>query len=300
LRIKQLFFYTISKHKFNNHCNSFNMSNIIRLDRLSALLRAFAPRVFVAGSSATPHANLEQTLCVYLVLHQSAVLLRLGQPPKAIAAGSVVIARADIHPAVNPAIALYVQLEGPAATLLMGEFAQPMVLSLDGADTALALSVELLCSELAAPRCGQPAMLSSAGDILFIGLLRQLVARPQTSSGLFASLADSRIAATLVAMHGRPQDPWDLEALAALAGMSRTAFATRFKEAMSISPGKYLASLRLLVAQAAVDCGKGLKGAARESGYRDVSALSRALGRARLAGACRDYSASSSAQPDSP
>jgi transcriptional regulator GlxA family with amidase domain len=105
---------------------------------------------------------------------------------------------------------------------------------------------------------------------------------------LFASLADSRIAATLVAMHERPQDSWNLEVLAALAGMSRTAFATRFKETMSISPGKYLANLRLQVAQAAVDSGKGLKGAARESGYRDVSALSRALGRARLAGHARE------------
>lgn len=259
------------------------MPSTLRLDRLSSLLRAFAPRVVVAGSIHTPLTHLEQTLCVYLALHQGDVLVCPGQPPKAIAAGSVVIAPASLQSSVSTAIALNVQLEGPAATLLMGEFAQPMILSIEGADTALTLSVELLHSELSAPRCGQPALLSSAGNILFIGLLRQLVARPQTSSGLFASLADPRIAATLVAMNERPQDLWDLSALAALAGMSRTAFALRFKEAMAVSPGKYLARLRLLVAQAAVNSGKGLKGAARESGYRNVSALSRALGRTKIA-----------------
>ena len=259
------------------------MSTVARLDRLSVLLLAFAPRVSVAANIPAPLAQNEQILYIHLVLHHGGILNCLGQPPVLIAPGSVVITRANLQPAVSSSIALRVHLEGPAATLLMGEFAQPMVLSLEGADPALVLSVDLLCSELSAPRCGQPALLASAGDILFIGLLRQLVARPQTRNGLFASLADSRIAATLVAMHERPQSPWSLEALSVHAGMSRTSFATRFKEVMAVSPGKYLAGLRLLVAQAAVNSGKGLKGAARESGYRDVSALSRALGRARLA-----------------
>jgi AraC-like DNA-binding protein len=99
--------------------------------------------------------------------------------------------------------------------------------------------------------------------------------------GLFAGLGDPRIAVALVAMHEQPHNGWVLETLAERAGMSRTAFATRFKEAMGTTPGKYLTQLRLLIAQRAVQSGKGLKGAARASGYKDVSALSRALGRAR-------------------
>jgi len=259
------------------------MPNTVRLDRLSALLRALAPRVTVMGADSDPATNLDRTLCVYLVSQADAVLARPGQASQMVGPGSVVIAGASPRPSVVPAVALQVQLEGPAATLLIREFAQPLVLSLAGADTALTHAVALLCSELSTPRCGQPALLSSAGDILFVGLLRHLVAHPHSDSGLIASLADPRLAAVLVGMHERPQTHWDLAALAALAGMSRTAFATRFKDSMRTSPGKYLAHLRLHIAQRAVDSGKGLKGAARESGYRDVSALSRALGRARNA-----------------
>jgi AraC-like DNA-binding protein len=45
--------------------------------------------------------------------------------------------------------------------------------------------------------------------------------------------------------------------MATLAGMSRTAFATRFKETMRTSPGKYLAQIRLHIAQRAVDRAAG-------------------------------------------
>lgn len=259
------------------------MSSFARLDRLSALLHALAPRVSVMGADLQPATDLERCLCIHLVSQMDAALATQGQHPPMIVPDHVVIAGVRDRPCVLPVVVLQVQLEGPAAELLMREFAQPLILPLAGADTALTHAVALLCSELSAPRCGQPALLSSAGDILFIGLLRHLVAHPHGDSGLIASLANPRIAAVLVGIHECPQAHWDLAAMATLAGMSRTAFATRFKETMRTSPGKYLAQTRLHIAQCAVDRGKGLKGAARESGYRDVSALSRALSRARTA-----------------
>lgn len=252
-----------------------------RLDRLSALLLAVAPRVVLGAPGELQHA-----LCVRL-------LASVGQPPHSVAIGPghEQAGAAAAAPSAGPngdsvsgaaTLTLHVHLDGPAALLLMREFAQPIVLPLASADAALVQAVQLLCSELAAPRCGQPAMLASAGHMLFIGLLRHLVAHPRDTQGLFASLNDPRIAVSLVAMHEQPQNAWSLESLAACAGMSRTAFATRFKDSMRIPPGKYLAQLRLLIAQRAVQSGKGLKSAARESGYQNVSALSRALGRARL------------------
>lgn len=170
-------------------------------------------------------------------------------------------------------------MEGAAAPLLMREFAQPLVLQITGADAALQLAVQVLWAERMSPRCGQPAMLTHAGNILFVALLRHLVAHPRAEIGLFSSLSDPRIAKALVAMHEQPQVSWTLAMLAACAGMSRTLFSTQFKSVMGTPPGKYLAQMRLLIAQRAVQSGKGLKGAARESGYKNVSALSRALGR---------------------
>ena len=83
-------------------------------------------------------------------------------------------------------------------------------------------------------------------------------------------------------MHQRPAFAWGLELLAQEAGMSRTAFATKFRETMQRPPGKYLAAIRLALAQRAVDLGKGLKEAARIAGYENSSALSRALTKARM------------------
>ena len=77
----------------------------------------------------------------------------------------------------------------PAAALLLAEFAQPMVVSLAEADASLQQVIQLIAGELLDPRCGQPALLDRAGDILFIGMLRHLVAHPRTSRGLFNGLA---------------------------------------------------------------------------------------------------------------
>jgi AraC-like DNA-binding protein len=150
-------------------------------------------------------------------------------------------------------------------------------------EPALLLAVAMIESELNAPRCGQPALLNRAGDILFIGLLRHLVANPVVQgAGLFNGLADPRIARALVAMHQRPAFGWNLALLAEEAGMSRTAFATKFHETMRRPPGKYLAAIRLAIARRAVDLGKGLKEAARVAGYQNSSALSRALAKVRF------------------
>lgn len=239
---------------------------IARLDRLSALLQAVAPRIELGTPDGKPNS-----LSISLLVSQDA-----SNP------NSLVVAHANCKEDFGkPAVAMQVHLDGPGAPMLMREFVQPMVVPISGADGGLALAVQLLCNELAAPRCGQSAMLASAGNMLFIGLLRHLVAHPQSRMGLFAGLGDPRIAAALVAMHEQPHTAWVLESLAERAGMSRTAFATRFKDSMGTSPGKYLTQLRLLIAQRAVQSGQGLKSAARASGYKDVSALSRALGRAR-------------------
>lgn len=183
----------------------------------------------------------------------------------------------------NRLIGAHVQLTGPVATLFLEEFAQPRVVSLADDEPALRLAVAMIEAELDSPRCGQPALLNRAGDILFIGLLRHLVAHPvEQEGGLFNGLADPRIAKALVAMHQRPAFGWNLELLAQEAGMSRTAFSSKFHETMRRPPGKYLSAIRLALAQHAVDFGKGLKEAARVAGYENSSALSRALAKARL------------------
>ncbi len=266
----------------------------IKLDRLSALLAGLAPVVTLGLSAdrcmqgAPTHEN-DKALQLFFLTRGSAELnatslVQTIESPVLVAVHAsqpFVLHRFTAKDACR-LVCAHVQLTGPVATLFLEEFVQPRIVSLADDEPALRLAVAMIESELDAPRCGQPALLNRAGDILFIGLLRYLVAHPSTHGwGLFNGLADARIAKALVVMHERPALDWDLERLADVAGMSRTAFATKFHETMRRPPGKYLAAIRLALAQRAVDLGKGLKEAARVAGYRNTSALSRALAKSR-------------------
>jgi transcriptional regulator GlxA family with amidase domain len=68
---------------------------------------------------------------------------------------------------------------------------------------------------------------------------------PEQSSGLLHALVDSHIGAALNSMHKRIEHPWTVASLASEAGMSRSAFARRFKELMSESPLEYLTRWRM-------------------------------------------------------
>ncbi len=261
-----------------------------RLDRLSALLQGLAPRVQVnlppAGiASLTFAAEAPPFLHIHLLAEGEMRLQLRSAASFALQAPCIVVCRSDTaHALETPSAETFRRLmcarawlDGPVAPLLLNEFAAPLVVPVDGAESSLRHVINLISSELEAPRCGQPALLDRAGDILFIGLLRHLIAHPKTAGGLLNGLADPRIARALVAIHARPQDKWTLESLAEEAGMSRTAFANTFREVMRTTPGKYLSTIRLAIAQRAVLSGKGLKAAARDAGYTSPSALSRAL-----------------------
>ncbi len=175
-------------------------------------------------------------------------------------------------------ICIRAHLTGPLGTLLMEEFAEPIELITDTDEMALSAPIALIQQDISHPRCGQPALLKSAGDILFIRLLRHLVAHPKPKRpGLLHALSDVRIAKALVAMHQAPHLDWSLASLALESGMSRTSFATAFKKAMDKTPRKYLVALRLALARRALDNGKTVKEAARLSGYRNPSSIARAF-----------------------
>jgi len=269
--------------------------NEIKLDRLSALLEGLAPLVTLGLVADTrvdgaPSGDNETDLQLFF-LTQGCAELKVNGIRQKIESPALVAVHAS-QPFVfhrfsakdaHRFVAARVPLTGPVATLVLEEFAQPRTVFLGEDEPALRLAVAMIESELDAPRCGRPALLNRAGDILFICLLRYFVAHPGAEDGgLFNGLADSRIAKALVAMHQRPAFRWDLELLANEAGMSRTAFATKFHQTMRRPPGKYLAAIRLALAQRAVDSGRGLKEAARVAGYGNSSALSRALAKSRV------------------
>ena len=138
-----------------------------------------------------------------------------------------------------------VVFDGPMGPSFLAELPRPISIGMRDADPSLVQVMTLIANEMQASRCGQPLFINHAGDILLISLMRHLTSHPQQNKGLFHALSDPRIAKSLVAMHNNPALPWTLNELANLAGMSRTSFAYSFKNAMQISPGKYLESICL-------------------------------------------------------
>jgi transcriptional regulator GlxA family with amidase domain len=137
--------------------------------------------------------------------------------------------------------------------------------------------LELLFAEALAQHCGRQAMLDRLFEVVLIQVLRQLMEQGQTQVGMLAGLAHPQLRKAIVAMHEEPQKEWGLEDLAARATMSRSAFASGFRNAVGVTPGAYLQRWRVGLAQKALLQGKSLKLIALDVGYGSEAALSRAF-----------------------
>ena len=83
-----------------------------------------------------------------------------------------------------------------------------------------------------AQRCGRLALIERLFEVVMIQVLRQLMERGEVQGGLLSGLSHPRLRNALVAMHEAPADAWTLESLAQAAGMSRSAFASAFVDAV--------------------------------------------------------------------
>ena len=108
--------------------------------------------------------------------------------------------------------------------------------------------VHFMMRETTDPQPGAALMISRIIDLLVIRTLRTWVHLGH-SSGWLSGLSDARIARVLKAMHERPMQPWRIDELAGLAGMSRSGFAERFTELVGRSPLRYQNEWRLSLAR---------------------------------------------------
>ncbi|MGL4230612.1 MAG: AraC family transcriptional regulator [Casimicrobium sp.] len=142
----------------------------------------------------------------------------------------------------------------------------------------LQASLDLLFAETTRVRCGQRVLADRLFEVVLIQLLRWLLDHPErggVNAGLLVGLSSPTLARALTAIHESPESAWSLERLAEISGMSRTAFAVKFKAHVGKTPAEYLADWRLTIAQARIREGASLKLLASELGYANQSALSR-------------------------
>lgn len=141
--------------------------------------------------------------------------------------------------------------------------------------------IALLIDECEAQRPGGDAIIRRLLDVMLIEALRQ----PGSGGvplqpGLLAGLRDPALARALGAIHGDVQRRWTVAELAALAGMSRSAFAARFLDVVGCAPIEYLSRWRMALAREALARGDTpLDRLAERIGYESASAFSTAFRR---------------------
>lgn len=128
---------------------------------------------------------------------------------------------------------------------------------------------------------GAAGLRERVAELLYLGALRVYMGRlPEGASGWLAALRDPLIGRALQALHAKPSRHWSVDELAAVAGGSRSALATRFAELLGEAPMHYLARLRMsLAARALIDSRKSLAAIADEVGYESPAAFQRAFKR---------------------
>lgn len=141
-------------------------------------------------------------------------------------------------------------------------------------------TLEVLFAETDRVRCGSRLLADRLFEVVLIQLLRWAIDHPQAigvSSGLVMGLSHPRLSRALVALHEAPHDDWPLARMAAVAGMSRSAFAQAFRAVTGTTPAAYLTDWRLTVATGLLRRGQAQKRVAAELGFATPSSFSRAF-----------------------
>jgi AraC-like DNA-binding protein len=172
-------------------------------------------------------------------------------------------------------------LDGEAGELLLRHL--PPLIHLRASDPGtrpLAGLLDLMSWETAELRPGASIARTNLAALVLVQALRVHLANAPQPEGWLGAMADARIGEALSRMHGDIAQPWTVEQLAHSAGMSRTAFAVRFKALTGSTPLDYLGGWRMTVARNALrHSDEGIARIAERIGYQSETAFSAAFKR---------------------
>ncbi|MTZ13898.1 AraC family transcriptional regulator [Pseudomonas sp. JL972] len=255
-------------------------------DRLAALMTHFPLRAQVFNTGPLCGINTLQSDGVHGQLHlvrRGEVEVRYGRETLHVTQPSLLLfPRPLTHRFITAPgcevdmVCANLAFEGGSANPIASALPDLVCLRLEavwGAEPVLSLLFE----EAFEQRCGRVALVERLLEVVMIQVLRQLMESGEVNGGLLSGLAHPRLRNALVAMHETPAKEWTLEELAGVAGMSRSVFATTFRETVGVTPGQYLQGWRVRLTQKALRRGRPLKMIATEVGYGSEAALSRAF-----------------------
>lgn len=149
------------------------------------------------------------------------------------------------------------------------------------AQEALRWCVEQMMLELRNGQPGNALAVRHLAHLMLVQALRvPLIDGNPDRRGWFFALSDRRLGAALMAIHDDPARSWTLQALGAVAGMSRSTFAARFKEQLGEPAIHYVARWRMILACEQLEHSNvPVAAIATSLGYESESAFSTAFKR---------------------
>ncbi len=145
-------------------------------------------------------------------------------------------------------------------------------------------TLKVIGNEAGCQKLGGDLIAMKLSEIIFVQALRAYLDEVDQDVPVLSGFADTNIARTLSAMHQEPGAAWTLEKLSQLAGMSRTAYATRFSKSMTMSPLAYLTYWRMQIArQMLIETDDAIIQIAESIGYQSEAAFSRVFKKHYLA-----------------
>ena len=172
-----------------------------------------------------------------------------------------------------------VQLEHPSANLILNSM--PPLIHLQCSKSSfsnwMSQTVRLIAAEAEQVDIGGETVLTRLADVLVIQALRYWISNDADSDrGWLCALKDQRIGKSLSLIHSNPGASWTLESLGKEIGMSRTAFANKFKLLVGEPMLQYLTHWRMnLAAMRLKDGEKITLEFIEELGYKSESSFRR-------------------------
>lgn len=244
------------------------------------------------------NTGLSQRCTFHALVHGRAWLHRRQRPPQLIEAGELVFVppghwhcltpegaapgEHSVVPDGAPEAALvcgWISAADAALAPLIAALPQVLVLG-SGDDTVelrgLASLLKALCGD---QHADSEVLLTLLAELVLLLVARHALSE-STGAGLLAALRDPRLGAVLARVQRDPAQPWTLESMAALAHMSRTAFAVHFHCTVGETPAAFVRRWRMRRARRLIDEGRlSVAQVAQACGYRSESSFRRAFSR---------------------
>lgn len=143
--------------------------------------------------------------------------------------------------------------------------------------SASARIVQLMLQESISSGQSTNLLLNRLADCLLYLILRDHV---DVDNGVFAALIHPKLNAVLRQIHADSEKKWNVDQLASIAGMSRSAFSGLFKDIVGLSPMDYITQWRMTLAyRYLADEGISTLDAALRCGYESEASFSKAFKR---------------------